>query len=157
VARIGLALRCRVLGFDPDPSAGAHLPGVERVDLARVFTDSDIVSLHAPLGPETRHLADRERMGAMKRGAILINAARGGLVDEEALADLVAAGHLAGAGLDVFEHEPPGGHRLFALPGVVVTPHLGGSTAEAQQRAAVAVAEAVVQFLAGGEPPGRVV
>ncbi|MEP7027535.1 MAG: hydroxyacid dehydrogenase [Candidatus Eisenbacteria bacterium] len=157
VARVGVALRCRVLGYDPDPAAGGELVGVERVDLESIFTQADIVSLHAPLLPATRHVANHERMSRMKPSAILINAARGGLVDEDALCDLLEAGKLGGAGLDVFEHEPPGEHRLFARPNVVLTPHLGGSTAEAQERAAVAAARAVCAFLAGETPPGRVV
>ncbi len=157
VARIGVALRCRVLGFDPDPAAGANLPGVERVDLDQAFQQSDILSLHAPLSPQTRSLANHERMSRMKPGAVIVNAARGGLVDEDALAQLLAQGKLGGAGLDVFEHEPPGENPLFALPNVVVTPHLGGSTAEAQERAAIAAAQAVTTFLTGGSPPGRVV
>lgn len=156
VARIGVALRCRVLGFDPDPEAG-NQPGVERADLDQVFQQSDILTLHAPLTPQTRHLANHARLSRMKPGAVIVNAARGGLVDEEALAELLIAGKLGGAGLDVFEHEPPGENPLVCLPQVVVTPHLGGSTAEAQQRAAVAAAQAVATFLAGGEPPGRVV
>ncbi|MGH7723820.1 MAG: hydroxyacid dehydrogenase [Candidatus Eiseniibacteriota bacterium] len=157
VARIGVALRCRVLGFDPDPEAGANVPGIERVGLEQAFQQADILSLHAPLSPQTRNLANHERMSRMKPGAILVNAARGGLVDEEALAQLLAQGRLGGAGLDVFEHEPPGENPLFALANVVVTPHLGGSTAEAQERAAIAAAQAVVTHLAGGTPPGRVV
>jgi D-3-phosphoglycerate dehydrogenase len=157
VARIGVALRCRVLGYDPDPAAGAELVGVERVDLEAIFAQSDILTLHAPLLPATRHVANHERLSRMKTGGIVINAARGGLVDEDALADLLEAGKLGGAGLDVFEHEPPGEHRLFARPNVVLTPHLGGSTAEAQERAAIAAARAVCEFLAGGTPPGRVV
>jgi D-3-phosphoglycerate dehydrogenase len=157
VARIGIALHCRVLGYDPDPGAGGDLVGVERMDLDPLFQQADIVSLHAPLAPQTRHLANHERMSRMKKGAVLINAARGGLVDEEALADTLRSGHLGGAGLDVFEHEPPGEHPLFALPNVVLTPHLGGSTAEAQERAAIAAARAVSAFLRGETPPGRVV
>ena len=157
VARIGVALRCRVLGYDPDPTAGGELVGVERVDLEAIFTQSDIVTLHAPLLPATRHVANHDRLARMRPGSIVINAARGGLVDEEALADLLEAGRLGGAGLDVFEHEPPGEHRLFGLKNVVLTPHLGGSTAEAQERAAIAAARAVCAYLAGEIPPGRVV
>ena len=157
VARVGVALRCRVLGYDPDANAGGELVGVERVDLESIFTQADIVTLHAPLLPSTRHVANHERMARMKPGAILVNAARGGLVDEDALCDLLESGRLAGAGLDVFEHEPPGEHRIFALKNVVLTPHLGGSTVEAQERAAIAAARAVVSFLAGETPPGRVV
>lgn len=157
VARIGVALRCRVLGYDPDPAAGGELVGVERVDLETLFHQSDILTLHAPLMPATRHVANHDRLARMKPGGVVINAARGGLVDEDALADLLAAGKLGGAGLDVFEHEPPGEHRLFAIPNVVLTPHLGGSTAEAQERAAIAAARAVCAHLAGETPPGRVV
>ena len=157
VARIGVALGCRVLGYDPDPSAAATLPGIERVDLERAFAESDIVTLHAPLTAATRHLADRRRLAAMRRGAVLVNAARGGLVDEAALAEALTSGHLSGAGIDVFETEPPGASPLLVLPSVVATPHLGGSTAEAQERAAVAAARAVCAFLVGDEPAGRVV
>jgi len=157
VARIGVALRCRVLGYDPDPAAGSELVGVERVDLETLFTQSDILTLHAPLLPATRHVANHERLSRMKPGAVVINAARGGLVDEDALCDLLESGRLGGAGLDTFEHEPPGEHRLFAQKNVVLTPHLGGSTAEAQERAAIAAARAVCAFLAGDTPPGRVV
>jgi len=94
----------------------------------------------------------------MPKGAVLVNAARGGLVDEVALAELVKSGHLGGCALDVFEQEPPAvDHPLFGLPNAVLTPHLGGSTAEAQERAALSAARAVRGFLAGESPPGRVV
>lgn len=157
VARIGVALRCRVLGYDPIPDAGGELIGVERTDLETLFTQSDILTLHAPLLPATRHVANHERLSRMKTGAVVINAARGGLVDEDALCDLLESGKLGGAGLDTFEHEPPGEHRLFARKDVVLTPHLGGSTVEAQERAAIAAARAVCAFLSGETPPGRVV
>jgi D-3-phosphoglycerate dehydrogenase len=157
VARVGVALGCHVLGFDPDPAAAPILAGVERVDLERIFEEADIVSLHAPLAPETRHMASAARLARMKRGAYLVNAARGGLIDEAALAAALTSGHLAGAALDVFESEPPVDSLLFALPNVVLTPHLGAATAEAQERAALMAAEAVRAHLAGGHPPGRVV
>jgi D-3-phosphoglycerate dehydrogenase/(S)-sulfolactate dehydrogenase len=159
VARIGIALHCRVLGYDPVEGAGADVVGIERVDLDTVFRESDIVSLHAPLTNETRHVVDASRLALMKRGAILINAARGGLVDEGALAKALEDGRLGGAGLDVFEKEPPSPapNPLAALPNVVLTPHLGASTDEAQERAAVRAAEAVCAFLGGGSPVGRVV
>jgi D-3-phosphoglycerate dehydrogenase len=157
VARVGIALRCRVLGYDPVEGAAADVVGIERVDLDTVFRESDIVSLHAPLTNETRHLAGTERLALVKRGAILVNAARGELVDDGALAAALADGRVAGAGLDVFEKEPLGDSALRGLPNVVLTPHLGGSTAEAQERAAIKAAEAVCAFLDGGSPVGRVV
>ncbi len=157
VARVGVALGCHVLGFDPDPSAAPILAGVERVDLERIFATCDIVSLHAPLSPETRHLAGAAQLARMKPGAFLVNAARGGLVDEVALVEALRDGRLGGAALDVFEQEPPGDSPLFALKNVVLTPHLGAATAEAQERAALMAAEAVKAHLAGGQPPGRVV
>jgi D-3-phosphoglycerate dehydrogenase len=157
VARVGVALGCRVLGFDPDPAAAPHLAGVERVDMERALFEADIVSLHAPLSPATKHLLDAARIARMKPGAYVVNAARGGLIDETALAAALAGGHLGGAALDVFEQEPPAGSPLFALPNVVLTPHLGAATAEAQERAALMAAEAVRSFLGGGTPPGRVV
>jgi D-3-phosphoglycerate dehydrogenase len=159
VARVGIALGCRVLGYDPVPDAGAGVPGIERVDLDTVFRESDIVSLHAPLTNDTRHLAGASRLALMRRGAVLVNAARGGLVDETALAAALADGRLGGAGLDVFESEPPrpAPHSLASLPNVVLTPHLGGSTVEAQERAAIKAAEAVCAYLDGQSPVGRVV
>jgi D-3-phosphoglycerate dehydrogenase len=134
-----------------------RLAGVERVDVERIFDDCDIVSLHAPLGPGTRHLANAARLGRMRRGAFLINAARGGLVDEAALVEALREGRLGGAALDVLEQEPPGDSPLFALSNVVLTPHLGAATAEAQERAALMAAEAVKAHLAGAHAPGRVV
>ena len=93
----------------------------------------------------------------MRRGVYLVNAARGGLIDEDALAVALGSGQVAGAALDVFEQEPPASSPLFALPNVVLTPHLGAATAEAQERAALMAAEAVRAYLSGGAPPGRVV
>jgi len=158
VARLGQAFGCTVLGYDADATAYALAQGVTPTELDALFAASDIVTLHAPLLPATRHLANRERMSAMPKGAVLVNAARGGLVDEVALAELVKSGHLGGCALDVFEQEPPAlDHPLFGLPNAVLTPHLGGSTAEAQERAALSAARAVRGFLAGETPPGRVV
>ncbi len=158
VARLGQAFGCTVLGYDADPAAYAQAPGVTPVELDDLFARADIVTLHAPLLPATKHLANRARMASLPKGAVLVNAARGGLVDEAALADLLRAGHLGGCALDVYEQEPPAAdHPLFGLPNAVLTPHLGGSTAEAQERAALSAARAVTAFLAGEAPPGRVV
>jgi phosphoglycerate dehydrogenase-like enzyme len=158
VARLGQAFGCTVLGYDADASTYAQAPGVTETALDDLFARSDIVTLHAPLNAGTRHVASRERLSRMPMGAVVVNAARGGLVDEAALADLLRAGHLGGCALDVFEKEPPlADHPLFGLPNAVLTPHLGGSTAEAQERAALNAARAVRAFLAGESPPGRVV
>jgi D-3-phosphoglycerate dehydrogenase len=157
VARIGQAFGCPVLGYDAESAAYANAPGVVAVELDDLFARADIVSLHAPLLPATRHLASAERIARMKPDSVLVNAARGGLVDEVALAAALREGRLLGAALDVFETEPPGASPLFGAPGLVLTPHLGGSTAEAQERAAIMSAHAVRGFLAGETPPGRVV
>lgn len=124
------AFSCRVLAFDVVALGG--LPShVEQVDLASLLSSSEIVTLHSVLNDETRNLLDRERLGSMRTGAILINTSRGGLVDEDALYDALDSGHLAGAALDVFSNEPPGDHPLLGLDQVIVTPHIGGSTIEA--------------------------
>jgi len=157
VARLGRAFGCDVIGYDADPAAYARAEGVAPAALDEVFARADIVSLHAPLSAETRHLADRARLSSIKPGGVLVNAARGGLVDEVALAELLKGGKLFGAALYVFEKEPPGDHPLFGIPNAVLTPHLGGSTVEAQERAAIMAAHAVRAFLAGEAPPGRVV
>lgn len=140
LGRIGRALarRCRgfemrVLAYDalPDPAyAGAE--GIELVDLDRVFREADFVSVHAPHTPETDQIVSRERLAMMKPSAYLINTARGNLVDEAALSAALAAGRIAGAGLDVFEVEPlPAGSPLRGLPNVILTPHCAGGTVSA--------------------------
>ncbi len=153
VCGYGAAFGCRVLGRDPFAPAP---PGVAAVELETLLAESDVVTLHLPLLDETRNLLDRDRLSHMKRGAFLINCARGGLVDESALYDLLVAKHLGGAGLDVFAEEPPRESRLLALPEVLATPHIGASTGEAQRRAGVRAAEIVRDFLVSGEAPERV-
>jgi D-3-phosphoglycerate dehydrogenase / 2-oxoglutarate reductase len=140
LGRIGRALarRCRgfemrVLAYDPiaDP-AYAAAERIELVELERVFREADFVSVHAPHSPETDKLVNRERLALMKPSAFLINTARGGLVDENALIEALAAGTIAGAGLDVFEVEPlPAGSPLRGLPNVVLTPHCAGGSISA--------------------------
>ena len=151
VARRAIGLRMSVLGYDPyvSESAVADL-GVACAPLPRVLGEADVVTLHVPLARETGHLVDRAAIAGMKRGARLINCARGGLVDEAALLEALESGHLAGAALDVFETEPPEDLRLVRHPAVVATPHLGASTVEAQERVGTEIAEKVRDFLLRG-------
>ncbi len=147
-----LAMKMRVVAYDPfiTPDAAAKM-GATLVDLDAIWREADVISLHVPLTDQTRHLVGAETLARMKKGAILVNCARGGIVDERAVAESLAAGHLGGAALDVFEKEPPGAdHPLFALDNVVCTPHIGASTEEAQSAVAVAVAEQLVAYLRDG-------
>ncbi len=124
--------------------------GVRRASLDEVLAAADIVSLHLPLTGETRGLIGRDAIARMKAGAILVNTARGGIVDEDALADALATGHLAAAGLDVFTKEPPDvSHRLFGMPNVVVTPHISAGTRDALAAKMAALFANVVRFQRG--------
>jgi D-3-phosphoglycerate dehydrogenase len=159
VGRIGsmvveraIALGMSVLVHDPfaTPEAIARL-GAELVELDDLLARADVVSLHVPLTDRTHHLLDGARLRRMRRGAYLVNCARGGIVDELALAEVLAEGHLAGAALDVFESEPPSAdHPLFALDSFVCTPHLGASTVEAQDHIALQLAEQFIAFFGEG-------
>jgi D-3-phosphoglycerate dehydrogenase len=162
VGNIGsrLAAICRnafdmpVLAFDPyvTPSRAATL-GVELASLDRVLAESDFVSVHTPLTPETRGLIDARALGLMKPEAFLLNCARGGIVDEAALLDALTSGKLAGAGLDVFADEPVDPDcPLLALPNVVSTPHVAGSTADSLRVMAVQAAEEILAVLRGERP-----
>ncbi|MBI5502528.1 MAG: phosphoglycerate dehydrogenase [Deltaproteobacteria bacterium] len=152
VADRGHGLRMRVVGHDPflAPEAAAKL-GVPLVSLDELLARADAVTIHVPLTPETRGLLGADRLRRMKPGALLVNAARGGIVDEAALHEALAAGRLGGAALDVFATEPPGQSPLLALDNVIASPHLGASTEEAQERVSVEIAEQVVAFLLRGE------
>lgn len=152
VAERARGLGMRVVAYDPyiSPEAALRL-GVEMVGLEELLERSDYVSLHVPLTEETRGMLGAERLRRMRRGARLINCARGGLVDEEALRAALEDGHLAGAALDVFAQEPPPpDHPLLRMEQVICTPHLGASTAEAQANVARAIAEQVADFLLRG-------
>jgi phosphoglycerate dehydrogenase-like enzyme len=157
---IGRLVRRRLSGFRThvlvcDPAAAPE-PGCELVELDELLRRSDVVSLHVPLTTATRHLIDRRRLALMRPDAVLINTARGGLVDERALVEALEAGRLRAAALDVFEHEPPTDPRLLALRNVILTPHVGGvserSVAEMTRRAT----DAVVDVLAGRVPANLV-
>jgi len=149
VAQLAQGLNMKVVAFDPFiPEEKANEMGVELLDLDELLRGSDFVSVHVPLTTETRGLIDAAALAKMKRGARLINCARGGIVDEAALAAALRSGALAGAALDVFEQEPtPADNPLLGLDNLVCTPHLGAATAEAQVNVSVAVAEQIVEFL----------
>jgi phosphoglycerate dehydrogenase-like enzyme len=138
------------------PAREAELD-VRRASLDETLREADVVTLHVPLTAETRHLIGREAIARMKPGAVLVNTARGGVVDEVALHDALAAGRLGGAGLDVFEREPPpADHPLFRLPTVVVTPHIAAGTRDALAAKMAAVFANVERFYAGEPLRNRV-
>jgi D-3-phosphoglycerate dehydrogenase / 2-oxoglutarate reductase len=146
-------LKMNVVAYDPfiGKEAAARL-GAELVTLDELYARSDFVTIHTPLTPETRGLINAEALGKMKAGVYLVNAARGGIVDEDALLAALDSGRVAGAALDVFVKEPPEpGSRLVAHERVVCTPHLGASTEEAQEKVAIEVAEQVAAFVTRGE------
>ena len=153
VAHRAMAFDMRIIGYDPFVAEDyAHRIGAEIVSLSKVLEESDIVTLHTPVTDATRHLIGEEELARMKIGAILINCARGGLVDEDALLQALENGRLGGAALDVFVTEPPSDSPLFRLPNVVVTPHLGASTEEAQTNVALEVTEQMVDVFEGRAP-----
>ncbi len=151
VARRMRALEMRVLAYDPYISENvAQEAGVELVPLAELLARSDFISLHTALSTATEKLICAESISQMKRGARLVNTARGELVDEAALAEALRSGHLAGAALDVFAVEPPRGSPLVGLPNLIATPHVAGSTREAQEEVGTQIAQQVRDYLAEG-------
>ncbi|MDZ4695943.1 MAG: hydroxyacid dehydrogenase [Deltaproteobacteria bacterium] len=152
VADRGVGLRMKVLAFDPMLPAGAVPPtGVELVTFEDLVKRSDFVTLHIPLVDSTRNLFSRETLLKMKKSAYLINCARGGIVDESALYEVMKSGHLAGAALDVFGEEPCGPLPLFELDNVLASPHTGASTKEAQVKVAIELAEVFVDYFKNGK------
>ncbi|WP_280188395.1 phosphoglycerate dehydrogenase [Nocardia gipuzkoensis] len=151
------AFETKIVAYDPyvSPARAAQL-GIELLTLDELLERADLISIHLPKTPETKGLLGKEAIAKTKPGVIIVNAARGGLVDEAALADAIKSGHVRAAGLDVFETEPCTDSPLFDLPQVVVTPHLGASTSEAQDRAGTDVAKSVLLALAGEFVPGAV-
>jgi len=147
------ALGMRIVGHD------AHVPegdpawarcGVQPRTLDQLLSESDVVSLHLPLTAHTRGLFGHERLARMKRGSVLVNTARGGIVDEDALARLLRDGHLGGAALDVFESEPlPAGSALAGAPRLILTPHVAGVTLESNERVSSLIAARVAEALDG--------
>ncbi len=166
VARLGGCLGMRVLTHHPRLAPGdpaLREARVRLVDLDRLLAEADFLTVHLPITPETAGLLDGERLARLRRGAFLVNVARGGIVDEEALVRLLESGRLGGAALDVRAAEPPPrdelAARLAALPNVILTPHLAAFTGEAQRRVGVTVARGVLRVLSGlapaaSAPPG---
>ncbi|MFN2317738.1 MAG: 2-hydroxyacid dehydrogenase [Gemmatimonadales bacterium] len=148
-AALGFGMRVTAVGRDGPPSAALPEYVEAAGSLDEMLAGVEIVSLHLPAGPDTRHLFDRERLARMRQGAWLINTARGSLVDEEALAEALANGHLAGAGLDVFEQEPQVHTRLLDLPGVVLLPHMGSATVAAREAMGMRAVANLEAFFAG--------
>ncbi len=152
VAERAVGLKMKVVAHDPYLAAGAALPaGVQAVGLDDLLKQADFITLHLPLVADTKNLFGAQTLGKMKKGAYLINAARGGVVNEADLEVALTSGHLAGAAVDVFETEPPGAIPLLALDNVIASPHIGASTKEAQQKVAVELAEVFVDFLKHGK------
>jgi D-3-phosphoglycerate dehydrogenase / 2-oxoglutarate reductase len=157
LGKIGMAIADRarafemaVVGVDPYvTSEQAAIHGVELVDLEALLARSDAVTVHVPLTRATRGLIGAQAIAKLRPGAYVLNVARGGIVDEAAVAAALESGHLGGAGIDVFDAEPPSGSPLLGAPNTVLTPHLGASTAEAQVAVAEEVADQVLDVLAG--------
>lgn len=164
LGRIGALIAARMQAFDMrvvayDPyvtSARAQQLGVELVSFDELLEQSDFITIHMPKTPETTGMISTEQLAKMKKSAFVVNVARGGLIDEDALYTALTTGEIAGAGLDVFVSEPPTDKKLLDLPNVVVTPHLGASTDEAQEKAGVSVARSVRLALGGELVPDAV-
>ncbi|KAA0928427.1 MULTISPECIES: phosphoglycerate dehydrogenase [unclassified Rhodococcus (in: high G+C Gram-positive bacteria)] len=151
------AFETHIIAYDPYVSAArAAQLGIELVSLDELLERADMFSVHLPKTPETKGIIGKEALAKTKPGVIVVNAARGGLVDEQALADAITSGHVFAAGIDVYASEPCTDSPLFELPQVVVTPHLGASTTEAQDRAGTDVAKSVLLALAGEFVPDAV-
>ncbi len=157
VARLARAFGMQVLAYDPYVSSRlATEQGVKLLPLNQVLAGSDYLSLHCSLTPETQHLLNAQRLAATRRGVRIINCARGELIDEKALLEAIESGQVAGAALDVFEVEPPKDSPLARHPHVIATPHIAGSTEEAQEIVGIAIAEQVRDFLKHGTPRNAV-
>jgi D-3-phosphoglycerate dehydrogenase / 2-oxoglutarate reductase len=153
IARRAIAFGMRPVAYDPylSPSRARSLQVELFEDLSDVLAQSDFLTMHMPLTPETKHLINAERIAKMKRGVRIVNCARGGLIDEQALYDALKSGQVAAAALDVYETEPPpADYPLRSLPNIVFTPHLGASTAEAQESVGIEIAESIRSVLLEG-------
>jgi D-3-phosphoglycerate dehydrogenase len=151
LGRLARALNMNIIGYDviPIDEDFSKEVGLMKTDLDTLLQSSDYVSLHVPLLDSTYHLINAKKLSLMKKTAYIINTSRGGVVDEEALYDALKNGNLGGAALDVFEKEPATGNKLATLPNVILTPHIGAQTKEAQSLAANVIAEKIIQVLRG--------
>lgn len=152
VAQLGRALGLRVAYASPRPAAAAEPLGIPHLPLPELLATSDFVSLHCPLRPDTRDLLDRQALALMKPTAVLVNTARGELLDEDALCDQLEAGRLFAAGLDVFRNEPHVSPRILACPRIALAPHLGSATTKARTQMAELAIDAAVAVLRGHRP-----
>ena len=144
-------LKMKVVAFDPFLSAERAVEmGVEKVELDGLLARADFITLHTPLTAETKNILSKENLAKTKKGVRIVNCARGGLIDEAALREMLESGHVAGAALDVFEKEPAKDNVLFGAPNFICTPHLGASTTEAQVNVALQVAEQLSDYLVNG-------
>jgi D-3-phosphoglycerate dehydrogenase len=151
VANRAIGLKMHVVAYDPFLSEERAVQlGVEKVELDQLLRRADVISLHTPLTDKTRNILSADALARCRKGVRIVNCARGGLIDEAALADALRAGHVAGAALDVFETEPAKDNPLFGVEGVICTPHLGASTTEAQEKVALQVAEQMSAYLLKG-------
>ena len=151
VADRAIAMKMRVLVHDPHivPEMAAVL-GAEFVSLDDLLAGSDFITVHTPLSEETHWMLNRQTLAKTKPGVRIVNCARGGLIDEQALGEFLAKGHVAGAALDVFENEPPTGSPLLDMPNVIFTPHLGASSLQAQENVSLAIASQILDYLQHG-------
>ncbi len=151
LGRLAHALNMNIIGYDvvPIDEEFAKEVGLMKADLNTLLQSSDYISIHVPLLDSTYHLLDAQKMSTMKNTAKIINTSRGGVVDEDALYDAIKNGTLGGAALDVFEKEPAIGNKLAELDNVILTPHIGAQTKEAQSLAANVIAEKIIQILRG--------
>jgi D-3-phosphoglycerate dehydrogenase len=148
----GVGLRMRVIAHDPVLAPGTQVPaGVEVVSFEQLIERSDFLTLHVPLTKDTKDLFNAATLAKMKKGACLINAARGGIVNETDLLEALKSGQLAGAALDVYAKEPPDASPLFEHENLIALPHLGASTKEAQEKVAIELAEVFVSFFKDGQ------
>ena len=151
LGRLARALNMNIIGYDVTPidDEFSKEVGLMKADLDTLLSSADYVSFHVPLLDSTRHMINAEKLKMMKNTARIINTARGGVIDEEALYNSLKEGSLAGAALDVFEVEPATGNKLITLPNFIATPHMGAQTKEAQLLAANIIAEKIIQVLRG--------